>query len=238
MPESVPPDLPPRSASHPVVRDLPRRRRGSPPERPPRGRWFRRVAFGFLALLVSLVAAGLLSGYLGEPATLVLPVEGVHPAELVSTWHAPRPGGRQHQGVDIFAARGTAVRASTAGRVMRVGVDSLGGNVVWVLGPGPALYYYAHLDSWAPGLSVGQRVAAGEALGTVGNTGNARTTPPHLHFGIYRLGWSGARAVDPVGLLKERAPGSPTRQQGLAPSARHWTQKVPFTSTSPVLVEG
>jgi peptidoglycan LD-endopeptidase LytH len=167
----------------------------------------RAVLLGALLLLTLALS----SGYLVEAASLEVPVVGVHPAELVSTWHAPRSGGRQHQGVDIFAARGTSVRASTSGRVLRVGVDSLGGNVVWVLGPGPALYYYAHLDAWSPGLSVGQGVRAGEVLGTVGNTGNARTTPPHLHFGIYRLGWSGARAVDPVELLKERAAKPPAQ---------------------------
>lgn len=89
------------------------------------------------------------------------------------------------------------------GTVWKVGNDSLGGRVVTVLGEGPAFYYYAHLDQWAPGLSRGHRVVPGQLLGTVGNTGNARSTPPHLHFGVYRLGLSGVRAVDPVPLLRK-----------------------------------
>jgi murein DD-endopeptidase MepM/ murein hydrolase activator NlpD len=77
--------------------------------------------------------------------------------------------------------------------------------VVTVLGEGPALYYYAHLDDWAQGLAPGQEVKAGAALGTVGNTGNARTTPPHLHFGVYRLGLFSTRAVDPAPMLVSAA---------------------------------
>jgi murein DD-endopeptidase MepM/ murein hydrolase activator NlpD len=87
------------------------------------------------------------------------------------------------------------------GEVWRVGNDSLGGRVVTVLGEGRSLYYYAHLDDWADGLMKGQRVERGMVLGTVGNTGNARTTPPHLHFGVYRLGLFRNRAVDPAPLL-------------------------------------
>jgi murein DD-endopeptidase MepM/ murein hydrolase activator NlpD len=86
--------------------------------------------------------------------------------------------------------------------VWKVGQDPLGGNVVTVLGDGPAFYYYAHLDGFAVGLKRGDRVQAGTALGSVGNTGNARTTPPHLHFGVYRIGAFRTRAVDPARLLR------------------------------------
>lgn len=92
--------------------------------------------------------------------------------------------------------------SATRGEVWRVGLDPLGGRVVTVLGDGPALYYYAHLDDWAEGLKVGQRVERGTLLGIVGNTGNARTTPPHLHFGVYRVGLISSTAVDPAPLLK------------------------------------
>lgn len=68
---------------------------------------------------------------------LQVPVQGVRAVDVRSTWHAPRSGGRQHQGADIFAPRGTPVLAATRGRVVRVGLDTLGGKVVWVLGPGP-----------------------------------------------------------------------------------------------------
>lgn len=138
-----------------------------------------------------------------RPHALRMPLPGVRPADVRSTWHARRPGGRRHEGIDLFAKRGTPVTSATRGVVWRVGDDSLGGHVVTVLGDGPALYYYAHLDDWAPGLSVGQQVERGTALGTVGNTGNARTTPPHLHFGVYRIGWLRTRAVDPAPLLRK-----------------------------------
>lgn len=132
-------------------------------------------------------------------ARVAPPVDG---AAVHSTWHAPRPGGRRHEGIDLFARRGTPVRSATRGVVWKVGQDALGGNVVTVLGDGPAFYYYAHLDGFAVGLRRGDRVAVGTPLGQVGNTGNARTTPPHLHFGVYRIGALRTRAVDPARLLR------------------------------------
>ena len=113
----------------------------------------------------------------------------VHPAAtrtIVDTWAAPRPGGRRHEGVDIFAPRDTPVVSTTRGLVTRVGTNDLGGQVVWVLGPGLESHYYAHLQRQA--VTVGTRISAGDIVGYVGNTGNARTTAPHLHFGIYRRG--------------------------------------------------
>jgi murein DD-endopeptidase MepM/ murein hydrolase activator NlpD len=87
--------------------------------------------------------------------------------------------------------------------VFRIGHDRLGGNVVWVAGEGMSLFYYAHLERFCAGLAVGDEVTAGTTLGFVGNTGNAATTPPHLHFGIYPAR-RGFRAVDPFRLLEER----------------------------------
>ena len=115
---------------------------------------------------------------------------------------APRGTDRRHEGVDIFAPRGTPVLASTEGVVTRVGTNRLGGKVVWVVGPDGHRHYYSHLDEQAE-LSVGQRVAVGTPLGTVGTTGNARGTPPHLHYGVYGRGG----AYDPLPLL--RAPARP-----------------------------
>ena len=137
----------------------------------------------------------------GRTRPLKMPVAGLKARDARSSWHAPRPGGRKHEGIDLFAKKGTPVLSATRGEIWRIGTDQLGGNVVTVLGDGPALYYYAHLDDWSDGLCVGARVEKGAPLGVVGNTGNARTTPPHLHFGVYPVGWWRSKAVDPAPLL-------------------------------------
>ena len=139
---------------------------------------------------------------LGEepPRTLRVPVQGVSMRAVRDTFGTPRPGDRIHQGVDIFAPRGTPVVASTRGIVARIGENSLGGTVVWVLGPGGDRHYYAHLNSVAD-IRIGQRVAPGDVLGTVGTTGNARGTPPHLHYGVYRRSHG---AINPFPLLKDQ----------------------------------
>jgi peptidoglycan LD-endopeptidase LytH len=119
-------------------------------------------------------------------ATLRFPVEGVTARSVASVFGDPRDRGtRSHEGVDIFARRGAPAVAATDGWVTRVATTRLGGKVVWVWDParGQALYY-AHLDR--QDVTPGTRVHAGDPLGVVGNTGNARTTAPHLHFGIYR----------------------------------------------------
>ena len=132
-----------------------------------------------------------------EP-TLGFPVSGHDPGAIRSRFGADRDAGRRrHEGVDIFAPRGTPVVAAAGGLATWVGTNELGGNVVMVRdrerGEG---HYYAHLDTQL--VREGTIVSAGDTLGRVGNTGNARTTPPHLHFGIYARGRG---AVDPVPYL-------------------------------------
>lgn len=144
--------------------------------------------------------------YLGEllaeapPRTLPVPVQGVAMRAVRDTFGAPRPGDRKHEGVDIFAPRGTPVVSTTRGFVARIGENSLGGTVVWVLGPGGDRHYYAHLHSVAD-IKTGQRIGPGDVLGTVGTSGNARGTPPHLHYGIYRRGNG---AINPFPLLMDK----------------------------------
>lgn len=118
------------------------------------------------------------------PATVMIPVMNVRKREIPNSWGSPRSGGRTHKGVDIFAPRGTPVLSATEGIVVRVGTNSLGGQVVNVLGPGRQVHYYAHLDRYGA-FKEGDAVRAGEILGYVGNTGNARDTPWHLHYGVY-----------------------------------------------------
>lgn len=118
----------------------------------------------------------------------ICPVEGAKAGrDFTNDWGYPRPGSRSHEGTDIFAQRGTAVYAMYPGTIkeLRRTDTGLGGLFVsyWVA-PGEH-WYNAHLDSIPPELSVGDSVVAGQLIGTVGNTGNARTTPPHLHIGHY-----------------------------------------------------
>jgi murein DD-endopeptidase MepM/ murein hydrolase activator NlpD len=134
---------------------------------------------------------------MATPAALPVPVRGVAPRGLRDTWHGARSEGRKHEGIDIFARRGTAVTSSTEGVVLRVGTNRLGGQVVWVLGPGGQRHYYAHLERYAD-IENGQRVRAGTILGYVGTTGNAAGTPPHLHYGIYEAGG----AINPYPMLR------------------------------------
>jgi len=150
------------------------------------------------------------------PRTLPAPVPGVSMRAVRDTFGAPRPGDRKHQGIDIFAPRGTPVLSTTRGIVARIGENRLGGTVVWVLGPGGDRHYYAHLNSVAD-IRTGQRIVPGDVLGTVGASGNARGTPPHLHYGVYRR-TNGA--INPLPLLtdtpaaraesvaRKRAPGA------------------------------
>ncbi len=140
-----------------------------------------------------------------EPS-LSFPVEGHDTEDIRSFFGAPRDGGaRVHEGVDVFAPRGTPVLASSPALVRRVGTRERGGKVVSLYDEERDLiYYYAHLDEQLA--EQGARVEPGDVIGTVGNTGNARTTPPHLHFGIYEAHWN---AVDPFYYLHDKG-GEPT----------------------------
>lgn len=125
----------------------------------------------------------------------LFPVSGAGNKNMQSFWGAGRDAGRRsHEGVDIFAARGTPVVAAVNGYITSSGEKGLGGKQVWLRDPKRSQsLYYAHLDSIEP-ISA-KLVKRGDTLGYVGNTGNARTTPPHLHFGIYK-NYQGA--IDPL----------------------------------------
>lgn len=138
-----------------------------------------------------------------------MPLRNMRVRQIANTWQAPRDGKRRHEGQDIFAPKGTPVYSATEGLVVRVGDAGIGGNAVSVLGRGGRVYYYAHLSRFATGLAPGDLVTPDTVLGYVGNTGNARTTPSHLHFGIY--GPSGA--INPLPLLTDRTPDHIRRPQ-------------------------
>ncbi len=143
------------------------------------------------------------------PLLTAFPVSGATERAVGSRWGVDRDGGRRrHEGIDIFRARGTPLVASGAGVVTRVRDAGLGGKQVWVrLAAAPVSLYYAHLDSQY--VTQGTVVRPGDTLGTVGNTGNARTTPPHLHFGVYGRGG----AMDPLPFVA--APSVPGRSPKL-----------------------
>jgi peptidoglycan LD-endopeptidase LytH len=132
------------------------------------------------------------------PRALPVPVDGLVPRRISDTFGAPRSGGRLHEGLDLFARRGTPVRSTTTGVILRRRHNNLGGLTVSVLGPGGQRHYYAHLDRWA-GAREGDWIDAGDLIGYVGNTGNAVDTPPHLHYGVYE---PNGRAVNPFPLLQ------------------------------------
>ncbi|HUP61590.1 MAG TPA: M23 family metallopeptidase [Thermoanaerobaculia bacterium] len=116
---------------------------------------------------------------------IFMPVVGVQPFDLSNSWGEPRDGGRRkHRGIDIFAPRGTGVVAVADGIISFIGDQPKGGHCLWLTTESGSSFYYAHLDRWAAGLYEGMEVRSGDLLGYVGNTGNARTTPPHLHFAI------------------------------------------------------
>jgi peptidoglycan LD-endopeptidase LytH len=117
--------------------------------------------------------------------SLQMPVVGIRPYDLSNSWGDDRDGGRRkHKGIDIFAPKGTAIVAVADGILSYIGEQPKGGNCLWLTTEEGTSFYYAHLDRWAPGLYEGMEVRSGDLLGFVGNTGNAKTTPSHLHFGV------------------------------------------------------
>ncbi|CAH1001474.1 hypothetical protein LEM8419_02377 [Neolewinella maritima] len=168
--------------------------------------------------------------------SLLFPVAGADEGDIRSFWGASRAGGRRrHEGNDIFAARGTPLLAVTDGRVSRVRNGGLGGKTVWLRdGQRGLSYYYAHLDSQL--VAAGTYVQRGDTVGLVGNTGNARTTPPHLHFGIYANG-----ARDPYPYLQRQDPEPdapaflPGRQTQVPLRGKHYLRSGPTRSAANVL---
>lgn len=151
---------------------------------------------------------------LPAPSHMPSPVQGVTASSLRDSWHVPRDGGaRRHEGMDIFAPRGRPVLSATEGVVLGIGVDRLGGKVVWMLGPGGQRHYYAHLDRYGD-LRRGQRIVAGQVLGYVGNTGNARGGPTHLHYGIY----TARGPINPYPLLHREAHAGSARRGAPQPA--------------------
>ena len=141
------------------------------------------------------------------PSGLAVPVAGIRPDQLSDTFTQARGGGRPHDAIDIMAPAGTPVVAAAEGTVEKLFFSNGGGGITaYVRSPDRQwIYYYAHLQDYAPGLREGQRLARGDPIGRVGSTGNANPAGPHLHFAIHRMGaderWWQGRAVNPYPLL-------------------------------------
>ncbi len=159
-----------------------------------------------LRLQPELLRASTYELRVGREAALDFPVAGHDVGAIQSSFGAPRDAGRRsHHGVDIFAPRGTPAVAATRAYVRRVREQRLGGLTVWLHDEKRNLHlYYAHLDEQL--VEPGEWVEPGQIVGRVGNTGNARTTPPHLHFAIYA---SGEGPINPDPFLRQPSRGLP-----------------------------
>lgn len=166
--------LPPGGAPRPVERE---------PGAPATSRGARPAAVGPLEVGVTEADLEALWG-----RQLMVPVSGMAPAALRNDYDARR-GARAHRALDMLAPKGTPVVAADDGRIGRVGTTPIGGNIVYATDPDEQfVYYYAHLDRHARGLSVGDRVRKGDVIGYVGTTGNAPSSVPHLHFQVMKRG--------------------------------------------------
>jgi murein DD-endopeptidase MepM/ murein hydrolase activator NlpD len=158
----------------------------------------RRDSYYALRLQPELLRGGKFKVLIRELPSVGFPVKGKNSKAIASFFGDPRDGGsREHHGVDIFAARHTSVLAPSNSSVTRVGEGEIGGRYVWLYDSKRSMYlYFAHLET--RDVERGDKISAGQLIGTVGNTGNARSTPPHLHFGIYRNG-----PIDPFHFIAE-----------------------------------
>lgn len=132
---------------------------------------------------------------------LYMPVEEVLVENVSDSWGKSRPNGRAHEGQDIFARRGAPVLSATTGYILRITDRTIGGKSLFVIGPGGRRYYYTHFYEYAPDIMLGDKVSTTTLLGFVGTSGNASSTPPHLHFGVY----TPTGVIDPLPMLVDRA---------------------------------
>jgi murein DD-endopeptidase MepM/ murein hydrolase activator NlpD len=153
-----------------------------------------------LRLQPELLRGGRFTVTIRNMASLDFPVLGYDFRAIGSGFGVPRDGGRRkHHGVDIFTKRHTPVIAPSKAYVRRVSESDIGGLNVWLHDQKRGLHlYFAHLQT--QDVEQNTYVVPGQRIGTVGNTGNARRTPPHLHFGIYVRGEG---PVDPVNFIKK-----------------------------------
>jgi murein DD-endopeptidase MepM/ murein hydrolase activator NlpD len=155
------------------------------------------------------IAQGLVVG----PAGLAIPVPGVKQEQLVDTFDQARANGRVHDAIDIMAPEGTPVLAAADGTIEKLFFSKGGGGITvyersadrkW-------MYYYAHLQAYAPGLREGQQVKQGQVIARVDHTGDANASAPHLHFAINQMQpgqrWWQGTPINPYPLLAGKKVG-------------------------------
>jgi murein DD-endopeptidase MepM/ murein hydrolase activator NlpD len=138
---------------------------------------------------------------------LDLPVQGASRADLRESFHDQRDGTRSHEAIDMLAPRNTPVLAVEDGKIVKLFFSKAGGITIYQFDPtSKYVYYYAHLERYAPGLTEGATVQRGQVLGYVGTSGNAPKDTPHLHFAIFQLDekkqWWKGTPLDPYPILK------------------------------------
>jgi peptidoglycan LD-endopeptidase LytH len=138
---------------------------------------------------------------------LIIPVVGVRPDQLLDTFTDARSEGRAHDAIDIPAPAGTPVVAAADGEIIKLFQSERGGTTIYQLSTDKKLvFYYAHLQRYADGLTVGKFARQGEMIAYVGDTGNAGTGNYHLHFSISVVAdpkryWEGTN-INPYPLLR------------------------------------
>ena len=146
------------------------------------------------------------SNFVGQ-VQLIIPVAGVRPDQLIDTFDQARSEGRMHDAIDIMAPAGTPVLAATDGKILKLFQSERGGTTIYQLSQDEKIvYYYAHLASYAAGLTEGKIVRQGEVIAYVGDTGNAGPGNYHLHFSISAVAdpkryWEGTN-INPYPLLR------------------------------------
>jgi murein DD-endopeptidase MepM/ murein hydrolase activator NlpD len=147
------------------------------------------------------------------PAGLAIPVVGVKPGDLTDTFNQARAAGRRHDAIDIMAPEGTPVIAAADGTIEKLFYSNGGGGItVYERSPDQKwMYYYAHLQGYAPGLTEGQQVKRGQVIARVDHTGDANASAPHLHFAINSMApgqrWWQGTPINPYPLLAGKRTG-------------------------------
>lgn len=170
----------------------------------------KRILLRTISVIAAIVVIGMLL-----PQNLKMPVVGASNNDYnhETFWYEGWGTSIVHKGVDVFAKKGTRINSATCGIVLMTAERSKGGKFVVILGPKWRLHYYAHLDEIRT--SPFSFVTQDTEIGTVGNTGNAITTPAHLHYGIGTLipylwridsaplGWQKMFYLNPIDYLQE-----------------------------------